>query len=193
MAVFRQYENRLVKVRESHQTKFDRRLKWLKISRPIFLIVSCLTTSFLPKFCNSQVSNQLAFEELVLHQIAKSDYKIDSLNGFATEKLRQEILLDASVNRSLSIEEPTIIFQPVGNRKFVRNIETVLNFRDTAEVGILISFKDTVDSKLLPSLRKSKYPAMRGDSPRVISKYIGPALLIGTGIAGIILLFYLRS
>jgi hypothetical protein len=193
LAVFRQYENLLVKVRESHQTKCDRRLKWLKISRLILLIISSLTTAFLPKFCNSQVSNQLAFEELVLHRIAKSGYKIDSLNGFATEKLREEILLDSSVNRSLSIEEPTIIFQPVGNRKFVRNIETVLNFRDTAEVGILISFKDTVDSKLLPSLRKSKYPELRGDSPRVISKYIGPALLIGTGIAGIILLFYLRS
>lgn len=125
--------------------------------------------------------------------IQKQARPIDSLKGFLTENLEAKIKVDSAADCDLIIETPSLSFVSIGKKRFVRKLETIINFQDSTEHGLILSYNDTLDAKALSKVRKSKYPELRGENPRVVGKYLGPALLIGTAIAGIILLFYLRS
>lgn len=118
---------------------------------------------------------------------------IDSLQGFATENLRQQIVLTAGAPTNLLIDAPRIEFEKIGKGSYQRTVEATLNFQDSTEHGFQMIARDTLSRNHLAMVRKSRESALRGEDPRWTRKYLAPAVLIGTGIAGIISLFYLRS
>ncbi len=178
---------------QSYQRCADRALNRLKMRRFFLLIFSTLALLFFGEVCKAQVTNQLVFERLVLQSLAASGRSIDSLKGFVTKEMEDKIVQHVTDGCDLQVEAPTIVFSRVGKRSFARSLETVLTYQDSIEVGAQVLYRDTLDVRLLSKVRKSPYPELRGQSPRPVAKYLAPALLIGTGIAGIILLFYLRS
>lgn len=186
-------ETRLAKLMQSYQRFADRASNRLKMSQNLLLIVSVLGFCFLGNFCNAQVTNQLVFERLVLQSVAASGCSIDSLTGFLTTELEGKIIHDVTDGWDLQVESPTIDFTRIDKRRFARVVESVLIYKDSIEIGAQVLFRDTVEVAQLSKVRKSSYPELRGQNPRATAKFLAPALLIGTGIAGIILLFYLRS
>jgi hypothetical protein len=177
----------------SYQHAGDRALQRMKIQPFWILILSTLQSLIVVNSVKSQISNELAFETSVLRMIGQKAPSIDSLSGFLTERLRTEILLTDPSNRQLFIETPSVVFAPLGHRKFERTISTVLTLTDTIEVSFPLVYLDTVAKSQLRAVRRSRLIELRGADPRWPQKYLLPVALIGTGIAGIILLFYIRS
>lgn len=176
----------------SYQTSGDRASNRLKISRFFMLIFSILGILNGPIFCNAQITNTLAFEQSVLQVIATKGRPVDSICGFEGDSLWPKIRLTPQSKRHLSIEEPSVAYQKI-EAGYRRSITTVLSFIDSTEVAFPVLYEDTIARKDLRTVRKSAPLALRGSDPRWAVKYLVPAALIGTGIAGIISLFYLRS
>jgi hypothetical protein len=171
----------------------DRVLKRLKMSRFFALTISILACSFWIQNCKAQISNELAFEQKVVQLFGQKKIPVDSLSGFLTKGLHSNIMLSQDVNRCLDVEIPKVAFSKLENHYYQRMITSVVTFRDSIEQSFSLQMLDTVPRSALRSIRKSDYLELRGDNPQWTSKFILPILLIGTGIAGIISLFYLRS
>ena len=157
------------------------------------LIISFLAFCCLPNFAKSQKTNVLVFEELVGNFVANHPKKIDSLSGFFTDELQRRIFLQQKASFDLNIEEPSVDFQALGKKQFQRKVATVLTYQDSTEHVYALTFCDTILGNQLGQIRQSEHPALRGTNPRWTSKILFPAAMIGTGIAGIIALFYFRS
>jgi hypothetical protein len=176
-----------------HQPIGDRASKRLKMGRFCTLIFSTLTIQFSCSFSKAQISNELVFERLVTHSVIAQGHPIDSVKGFVTDVLNAQILRTPSAAKDLIIEPPTVEFTRLGKGMWERSVATIVNYQDSMEHSYSLAFKDTLTAKEIKVVRKTRYPELRGKNPRFTSKYLGPALLIGTAIAGIISLFYLRS
>lgn len=118
---------------------------------------------------------------------------IDSLAGFEVDSLRFKIRFTPSAKRYMTIEEPNVDYTKIDAGKYRRTITSVVSFVDTTEMSLPIHFQDTIRREDLRTVRKSAPLPLRGTDPRWVVKYLAPAALIGTGIAGIISLFYFRS
>jgi len=171
----------------------DRGLKRLKIRHFLLLIFSILGLNFSFFSAKSQKSNELVFDSLVVDFLRQHPYRLDSLEGFFTEDLQQKIPLENDGAYRLNVEAPEIGFVKVQGKKYQRKISTVLTFTDSTEQAFSISYQDTIDRSMIRPLRKSKHLELRGRDPRWATNYLLPSLIIGTGIAGIISLFYIRS
>jgi hypothetical protein len=165
----------------------------MKFSRFFALIFSVLHVMIWVNTCKAQISNELAFDQLISDFVTQKGSDVDTLAGFVTEGLKGKIVLNPRFDRALLIEEPNIEFKKMRDRKFLRSISTVVSYKDSIEISFPIQYQDTIFAKDLRAIRKSSHLELRGSNPRWTSKYLLPIALIGTGIAVIISLFYLRS
>jgi hypothetical protein len=177
----------------SQATLADRASKRLKISHFYRLIFSVLASVIFVGLSNAQKTNTLAFEDAALQILRARPLPIDSLEGFMTDRLRAEIGLSAGAQRRLAIESPTVDYIRLKKGCYLRKITSMLSYVDSSEVGYPLLYQDTIAQADLGRVRKSQDVALRGIDPRWPAKYLMPTLLIGTGIAVIISLFYLRS
>ena len=157
------------------------------------LILSVLQLLLAGVTCKAQITNELAFERATFFLIAEKGISVDSVSGFFTPQIGQDIKLTPDVNRTLVLESPTIIWRRLGSHRFERKMTGLCSFIDSQEVAFPIRYQDTVPSSAIRAIRKSRFVELRGDDPRWLGKYLAPFILIGTGIAAIISLFYLRS
>lgn len=157
------------------------------------LIFTALQTMFSAKIVKAQITNELAFETAVLRLIGQKSPSIDSLTGFVTDRLRSEILLTAPSKRQLTVETPDVDYVRVRHGRYERTIASLLTFTDSTEVSYPVIYRDTIQRSTLKAVRKTDYTDLRGTDPRWHTKYLMPVVLIGTGIAVIVSLFYLRS
>ncbi len=165
----------------------------MKFCRFLLLIFSVLQMTIFVNDCKSQITNELAFQAMLLDFIAKKPLKADTVSGFVTPDLLAKIVTHPGSHRRLDIEEPVVEFSHLQNKMFERNITSLVSYIDSGEVSFPLRFTDTIPRKDLAAVRKSQFLALRGTNPRWTAKYLLPVVLIGTGIAGIISLFYLRS
>lgn len=177
----------------SYQTIGDRALKSTKFFTFLTLIFSLLQVLLSANSVKCQINNELAFNTMILQKLAQKSIPIDTLSGFVPDELRSAVALTNGARRCLTIEEPSVEYSKIDKATLLRRLTTVLTFRDSIEIGFPLVFQDSIPMKDLRRLRKSDEPALRGVDPRWAAKYLGPVLLIGTGIAVIISLFYLRS
>jgi hypothetical protein len=187
------FEKRFPFLIGSYQTLVDLAPKSLKIGRFYLLIINVLAIIFCVSFSKAQITNELAFESLVTNAVKKNGQPIDSISGFYTQELLASISDGKKGGQNLFVEVPILNFERLSKGRFERRLETVVSFRDSTAQSLQLIYQDTLDGKQLSAVRKTTYLELRGQSPRPTAKYLGPALLIGTAIAGIILLFYLRS
>ena len=177
----------------SYQLVGDRAAQRTKIFGILTLIFSVLHVILSANVVKSQISNELAFDTMILEKLHQKSIPVDTLTGFVSGQLRSKIQLTDGAKRSLSIEEPTVVYNRVNRSTVSRRLTSVLTFRDSTEIGFQIIYQDSIPVRDLRQVRKSVDPLLRGVDPRWTAKYLGPVLLIGTGIAVIISLFYLRS
>ena len=177
----------------SYQLVGDRAAQRTKIFGILTLIFSVLHVILSANVVKSQISNELAFDTMILEKLHQKSIPVDTLTGFVSGQLRSKIQLTDGAKRSLSIEEPTVVYNRVNRSTVSRRLTSVLTFRDSTEIGFQVIYQDSIPVRDLRQVRKSVDPLLRGVDPRWTAKYLGPVLLIGTGIAVIISLFYLRS
>ena len=177
----------------SYQLVDDRAAQRTKIFGFLTLIFSVLHVILSANVVKSQISNELAFDTMILEKLHQKSIPVDTLTGFVSGQLRSKIQLTDGAKRSLSIEEPTVVYNRVNRSTVSRRLTSVLTFRDSTEIGFQVIYQDSIPVGDLRRVRKSVDPLLRGMDPRWTAKYLGPVLLIGTGIAVIISLFYLRS
>ncbi len=177
----------------SYQRLGDRAFRKTKFFTFFALIFSILQVILSANTVKSQISNELAFNTMILEKLGQKSIAIDTLAGFVPDFLRDTIKVTLGAKRSLLIEEPSVEYSKIGKGRLLRRVSTVLTFRDSVEVGFPLVYQDSIPVSDLRRVRKSKEPALRGVDPRWAAKYLGPVLLIGTGIAVIISLFYLRT
>lgn len=147
----------------------------------------------LVNFAKAQKTNTLAFEDALLDVWRLRALPVDSVTGFLTDRLVVEIHLTPGSKRKLLIEEPAVQITSLKQGRYLRKITSLISLVDSNEVGYPVNFQDTLSHADLGKVRKSQVPELRGVDPRWPAKYLAPVLLIGTGIAVIISLFYLRS
>ena len=177
----------------SYQLVGDRAAQRTKFFGFLTLIFSVLHVILSANVVKSQISNELAFDTMILEKLHQKSIPVDTLTGFVSGQLRSKIQLTDGAKRSLSIEEPTVVYNRVNRSTVSRRLTSVLTFRDSTEIGFHVIYQDSIPVGDLRRVRKSVDPLLRGMDPRWTAKYLGPVLLIGTGIAVIISLFYLRS
>lgn len=193
MAIFSPMERVSPQLTQSHMAGGDRGSNRLKLGRIFALIVSGLLFLSSSFFCKSQTTNQLAYESLVRQLVADHHRPFDSLVGVTTPALDTLLLRDATANCNLQVGPPRINWRKLGHGRYLREMEVTILYTDSNGGEFLAAATDTVPRRDIRQLRKSKVPELRGENPRFVSKYLGPAALIGILIAGIISLFYLRS
>lgn len=176
-----------------HSPGGDNGSESLKLKRIYSLIISSLFFFAIPFFLNAQITNELAFERLVMLAGEEKEYLVDSLTGFTTPNLVAHFSRPSAAGVGLMIESPAVTFTRMGRDSFRRVIEVVITFQDSLEHSFSLVYSDTLSRKSLKQVRNTRYPELKGSNPLPTSKYLAPALLIGTAIAGIISLFYLRS
>ena len=193
MRDLKHFEKRLPFLIQSYQALADLVSKSLKIGRFYLLSINVLAIIFCVGFSKAQITNELAFESLVTNAVKKNGQPIDSISGFYAKEFSASISNGKKGGQNLFVEVPLLNFERLSKGRFKRRLETVVSFGDSTAQSLQLIYQDTLDGKQLSAVRKTAYPELRGESPRPTAKYLGPALLIGTAIAGIILLFYLRS
>ena len=164
-----------------------------KTNRFILLLISILQILFVPNFAKAQITNELAFESLVMKSYGNLGASVDTLKGFLTENLKTSIPLQTNGELELNIEVPSISFRRLSRKMYERNVDVIIDVTDSTVKSGSYNYHDTLHGGAIKQVRKSQYPELRGHSPRIAAKFLGPAVLIGTAIAVIISLFYLRS
>lgn len=193
MADFSLMERFFPRLIQTHMTAEESASNRLKIERFFMLTISVLLFTFPPFFSKSQISNQLVYESLVKQLVADHHRPFDSLLGVVTPGLEAALKKEPSANCNLQVGPPRISWRKAGKGSYLREVEATILYTDSIGGEYLATKTDTLDSRDIRKVRKADFPELRGDDPRIVSKYIGPAALIGTLIAGIISLFYLRS
>jgi hypothetical protein len=177
----------------SHHLHGDHASNRLKLNWFYALIVTILLSTLLVNKSNAQRTNELLFDDLVMKFWKEHRQDIDTLSGFVTAHLDSTIVLTPEARYHFSIEPPSVIFRGLGRHQFERKLEMIVNLQDSITQSFILTYQDTLAGKELARVRRSRFPELRGRNPKWTSKYLAPAVLIGTAIAGIISLFYLRS
>jgi hypothetical protein len=146
-----------------------------------------------PLFAKAQRSNELVFDSLIFAFRKQHPQMIDSIEGFSTENIRANVEVQKQPAPNFLIEEPEVSFKRVAAKKYLRTVSTTVTYKDSTEQSFSLVLEDSIAAANLKAVRKSKYIELRGRDPRWVTNYLLPALIIGTGIAGIISLFYIRS
>lgn len=142
---------------------------------------------------NAQKINGLVFEDLVLQKVRERALPLDSVTGFTTERLLAELACTTGAKRKLVVDPPEVRYTRIDSGGYERRIATMVSFVDSSEVGYELTHIDTLSKSGLRIVRKGSVLELRGEDPRWGVRYLLPIAIIGTGIAGIISLFYLRS
>lgn len=178
---------------ESHQLRCDRRFK-SSFRRSFFILIfSILAFLTYPKYTNSQKINELAFEDMVANFVASHPKNIDSISGFTTKGLLQRIHLFPKAEFDLNLDPPVVDFELLKKGQYLRKISTVITYLDSTSHEYALTYTDTISASAISKVRKSNYDELCGPNPKWAAKYLLPIGMIGTGIAGIISLFYFRS
>lgn len=171
----------------------DRAQAGLLFWRAMILIISGFHVTIFGGFVKSQITNELEFNRLVAEFVIKLGRTNDSVSGFVTQGLSSIFKDNDLAGGRILIENPRVEFNKIGPRKFSRVIGVVLMCVDSTSHEFYISFRDTISARDISEVRESGFLNLRGEDPRWKSKYFFPFIVIGTGIAVIISLFYLRS
>ncbi|MEM7039604.1 MAG: hypothetical protein AAF570_21705, partial [Bacteroidota bacterium] len=171
----------------------DRRLERMFFSAYILLIFSVLQTLLFPNFAKSQISNELCFETLSIKFLEGQPIEYKEVKGFTTPGLSTQLKPVASAPAVLKIDPPVVTYEKVGKGKYLREMTLNFVFTDSTDHEYGVSQTDTLNRKDIRTARATKFKELRGEHPGPGSKYLIPALIIGTGLSGIISLFYIRS
>lgn len=171
----------------------DRPLYAPFIPKNNLLIISYLCFSFVAVFSKAQKTNELCFDDLVVNFVAGHPREFREVKGFLTPGLSDRLKPAPEADFILNIAEPQVTYENLTGPYFAREIEANLNYRDSTDHEYAVTWRDTLHRKQVKAARNTKLKILRGADPRFHAKFLLPGLLIGTGIAGIISLFYIRS
>ena len=109
------------------------------------------------------------------------------------EEFKPHAALDPASKKSLKISAPTIEYKNLKDSEFERTISVDLLYKDSTETFQGLTKVDTLQRSDIKEARDVEEKELRGTDPRFIRKFLIPIAGIGSGIAGIISLFYIRS
>jgi len=157
------------------------------------LIISAVLTLGIHPFSKSQISNELAFDSIVVGYLKSNSNKIGQLSGFLTSGIREESKGLFTGNDSIVINPPTVSYYRLDDGKFARDVEVEITLDALkGEIQNLI-YEDTLKRADLRKVRKTKHASLKGEHPGTFRKYILPAVSLSAGVAAIASLFYIRS
>ena len=100
---------------------------------------------------------------------------------------------DTLSDLQIKIGEPLVEFTSLPNKYYQRTLTIPIQQKDSILRQKTLRYTDTLDWKVLKEIRKQSSSPLKGDNPTAWGRWIGPALLITTGIGGIFAVFFLRS
>lgn len=175
---------------ELPESSIDRRF-WTVVFKSF--IISFIAVFLSSNGVQAQISNEVAYENLILDYLRLDTRTISEVKGILTPKMKNEIKTNSSGTYKLQVESPLVEYEKMDAENFVRTIQSDLVFTDSSEHRTGLTFTDTLNKKDIPATRRTDIRALRGEDPRFRSKYLKPALGIAGGLGIIISLFYIRS
>ncbi len=156
------------------------------------LIISIVLLLAKPQIANSQISNELVFDSMLIGFCQEKADKLSKVTGFLTSGLEDNLKNKLKGSDSMEVEAPRIKYSKVGDDiERLLEIDLILS-RETGEMEKL-SFRDTLDRKSLRKVRSTKYPELKGEHPSTFRRYILPSIGLAAGVGSIVSLFYIRS
>lgn len=171
----------------------DRLFKNAFLSLRNLLIISSLFTFIYCQNAKAQISNELAFDSMVVGYCQGKADELSKVTGFLTEGLTEKLKSKLKGEDSLKIEQPEIEFKKLDGDEIERKIEVNLMVdQETGEMENLV-YRDTLDRKSLRKIRSTKYPELKGEHPGTFRRFVLPSIALAAGVGTIVSLFYIRS
>jgi hypothetical protein len=158
----------------------------------ILLIITGLLSTFSTKTVNGQISNELAYDSLILSKSHLFGPGFRFVTGTITPRLERGLRIDTAGANGVEFL-PDIKWNPLKGKKMERILEVKMIFSDSLHTEIALMQKDTLQNSQIRLARKTHFRELRGDNPRFVPRILIPAATIVTGVVVIISLFYVRS
>ena len=130
---------------------------------------------------------------MVIGYFDSNPYSFTRLSGNLTAEIENQIPTSDTGKYILELESVTLDYAPLEAPYFQRSITVDLILKDTSEHRYGLNRLDTLHKSEISQSRKTAYRFLRGEDPRWTARLLWPGLGVGTGIATIVSLFYLRS
>ena len=169
----------------SFWSPFFSRCKGLIISTVFFLLIFISA--------KGQITNELAFDSIVVGYCVENGNDIRKVTGFLTEGLNSGLEGKLKGKDTLEINPPTVSFEKLDSKKILRKLEVEMTVDQKSGQMKMLSYQDTLSRKDLRKVRSTKHPALKGEHPGLFKRYILPAAALAGGVASIASLFYIRS
>lgn len=162
------------------------------VSTIILLIITTLLSTISTKTVKAQISNELAYDSLILGKTPLFGPGFRFVTGTVTPRLERGLRVDTSAENGVELS-PEVKWRPLKGDSIERSIAVKLIFSDSLHTEILLEQKDTLLNQDLRLARKTRYKVLKGDNPRFVPRVVVPGATILTGVIAIISLFYVRS
>ena len=148
---------------------------------------------FFPFILFSQSTHDSLYTHLLREYAEGIEGAVQKVSGgiFPTDSLL--FSRDTLSKLQIKIGEPSVEYTSLSKRFYIRTLTIPIQQKDSIVRQKTLSYADTLDWKLLKEIRKSSANPLKGDNPSPWGRWIGPALLITTGIGGIFAVFFIRS
>ena len=130
---------------------------------------------------------------MVIGYLDSNPHSFINLSGNLTAEIENRIPTSDTGKCTLELESVTLDYVPLEAAYFQRSIMVDLIVKDTTEHRYGLHRLDTLHKFEISQSRKTADRFLRGEDPRWPARLLWPGLGVGTGIATIVSLFYLRS
>jgi hypothetical protein len=140
-----------------------------------------------------QSPNDSLYQQLIDQYFTQNPGPYLAVDGLNAPWRPDSLDLDSAVQLRLSILSAEITYQPLPERRYLRQLLIPLQREDSLLRHESLTFSDTLSRRELRWVLRHSSLALRGEDPRRFSRWGRPALLLGGTALGTVLLFIARS
>ena len=143
----------------------------------------------------SQNSNQRCVDSLIVEGLQGLHRPVGKLDGYAVNRILNSVRSGIRPGLDVVVDIPSVRFSKVKPGRFLRSVDVCLDTfsEDFGPGRFCLNHQDTLSGRQLKLVRKNCDSESKGESPRGFVKHGIPVFGLGSGVAGIIALFYTRS
>lgn len=141
----------------------------------------------------AQPSNDQVYTRLLEGFLSEQSQAYQEIQGKPVAAFLPEIHIDTASRTTLRISTPTITYERLKPKLFIRSLKIRVSQRDSTTIRKTLSFADTLDRKAVLSVYKQSPYELQGDKPTDRARWLRPAFIVGASVGGIWALFFLRS
>jgi hypothetical protein len=147
----------------------------------------------LPVCLPAQPHNGEVFRQLMEQHFQENPQPFGEIQGEYPARYFPAVQPDTASKAVLIIAPLDVQYESLPDRMFARALSLNLQRKEAGTQSFSYSYVDTLSSVNLRQVIKKSPAPLRGDDPRVVARWVRPIGLISLSVAGLVMLFFIRS